>query len=200
MNIYIQLEGYKAFAAGLLGMRTFMPKAMKDAMTEVGKLVKSAADADAPVARLRGRHRYRLSGTAQQPAVTIAPRPRWAYILIRGRHAGKKAPPVAAIRRWARRHSVVAPDSRDASYALARAIGRHGYAGRPYFGAAVKRVMADAERIIDRAMAGAVLRIKGDPRDTMNAETLSQRIGRPNTQAQQVFNNALKTEIARRQR
>jgi hypothetical protein len=91
--------------------------------------------------RLMNSITHRVRGQGTRLVGEVGPSLRYGLYVERGRPAGKKAPPKAALRGWARRHGI--PES--ALFVLARAIGREGIKARPFLVPAFTR---NADRIV----------------------------------------------------
>jgi len=91
--------------------------------------------------RLMNSITHRIRGRGTRLVGEVGPSVRYGLYVERGRPAGKKPPPRAALRGWARRHGI--PES--ALFVVARAIGRKGIPPRPFL---VPAFTKHADRIV----------------------------------------------------
>jgi hypothetical protein len=141
MPLSIEVKGADKLAHGLQQAATkTLPTETKGAMERALLLVE--ADARRNVKRDTGRLQNSITGTITGGGGNltgrVGPSVKYGVYVERGRRPGK-APPLAAVSGWARRHGV-------SPYVVARAIGRRGVRAAPFLIPAYEKNRA---RIID---------------------------------------------------
>ena len=98
-------------------------------------------------------HRQRREG--ETLVGEVGPSARYGVVVERGRRPKRRWPPRAALRGWARRHSI--PER--ALFLIQRKIGQQGTPARPFLEPALRKHVTRIERLFAAAGARVVVRI-----------------------------------------
>lgn len=101
--------------------------------------------------RLMGSINHKITGGGANLTGQVGPSVRYAYWVEHGRKAGR-APPVAAVSGWARRHGVD-------PFVLARAIGRKGTKAQPFVAPSLTRNRSRINKLFAEIGAKVVARV-----------------------------------------
>jgi hypothetical protein len=130
VQIDVRIEGLEKLQAGVAAAPATLASEVRTAMMAGSLLVEGTARSLAPkdTGRLAGSITHAISGGGANLSSKIGPSVAWGIVIEKGRRPGRPAPPIAALRPWARRHGI--PES--ALFVVARSIGRKGIKARPY--------------------------------------------------------------------